>query len=84
MIDRLVEQEAHPLAPVGFDDRVDGVEPLLGLDGIAVGEVGGHDPRSSLAAPVSRSSRLRAVGVRASYPDGRCRRAEHTNGSAAA
>ena len=42
VVDRLVEQEAHPLAAVGLDDGVDGVEPLLGLDGVAIGEVGGH------------------------------------------
>ena len=42
MVDRVVEQEGHPLAAVGFDDGVDGVEPFLGLDGIAIGDVCGH------------------------------------------
>ena len=31
VVDRLVEQVAHALAPVRFDDRVDGLEPLPGL-----------------------------------------------------
>ena len=37
-------RKRHPLAAVVFDNGVDGVEPLPGLDGIGIGigEVGGH------------------------------------------
>ena len=42
MVDRLIQQEAHPLATVRLDDGVDGLEPLTGLYGIGVWDVCGH------------------------------------------
>ena len=42
VVDRLVEQEAHPLAAVGFDDRVDGLEPLSGLYRISIRGLASH------------------------------------------
>ena len=37
VVDGLVEQEAHPVAPVVLHDGVDGVEPLARLDGLLSG-----------------------------------------------
>ena len=43
-VDGAVEEVRHPQAAVDVDDRVDGVEPLLGLDGIGVRGVCAHAP----------------------------------------
>ena len=69
VVDRAIEEVRHSLAPVGVDDGVDGVEPLLGLDGIGVGrDVDAHAP--SVSAAVSRRYRrgVAAVLVRRAPP----------------
>ena len=47
VVDRLVEQVAHPLAAVGFDDRVDGLEPLAGLYRVDIRGLASHLRRTA-------------------------------------
>ncbi len=60
MVDDPVEQVRHPVAAVDLDDRLDGVEPLAGLDGLDIGGVRAHAP-SVPATPSVWLTKLRVA-----------------------
>ncbi len=60
VVDDRVEKVTHPLAAVGLDDGVDGLEPLLRLDGIGVRDLLEHG-RSLPASTIPRKRNRRSI-----------------------
>ena len=58
-VDGAVEEVGHAQSSVRVDDGVDGVEPLLGLDGIGVGGVCAH-ARKCVSSARPRPAQARA------------------------